>query len=106
MSMDFWRPRKESKPDPSTNREWLESLTDKELAEFLTCGLFVHDRRMYEGDVPVKRDCVASLNMVSLRYTQSHEGVRQWLGSEQEFEVIKEENEDANGRKGENRWID
>lgn len=94
MNMDFWRPRKESEPDPPTNREWLESLTDKELAEFLTCGLFVHDRRPYEGNVPMKRDYVVSLKMVSSQYIQSHEGIRLWLGCEQEYEVIREEDKD------------
>ena len=90
MNMDFWRPLKESKPDPPTNRRWLESLTDKELAEFLTVGLYIHDRRSYVGNVSVIRDYVINLNDIKGRYTQTHTGLIEWLKSEQEFEVIKE----------------
>lgn len=91
MNMDFWKPRKESKPDPPTNRQWLESLTDKELAEFLTCGLYVHSLYSYEGNVPTSLDYVVTLRMVTGRYTQSHLGLAEWLQSKQEYEVIREE---------------
>lgn len=94
MSMAFWRPRKESKPDPPTNREWLESLSTKQLAEFLTCGLYVHDLHEIEGNLPegtvFVRDRAVNLNAIKVRYVQSHTGVAYWLDSPQEFEVIPE----------------
>lgn len=94
MNMEFWRPLKESKPDPPTNREWLELLSNKQLAEFLTCGLYVHDLYEIEGNLPegavYVRDRMMDFNSIKMRYTQSHTGVEQWLNSPQEFEVIPE----------------
>jgi hypothetical protein len=95
MNMDFWRPLKESKPDPPTNRQWLESLSNKQLAEFLTCGLYVHTLYEIQDNLPegvYLRDSVMNINfnVIKMRYTQSHTGVEHWLNSSQEFEVIRE----------------
>ncbi len=78
-----------------TNREWLGSLSNKELAEFLTCGLYVHSLYPCEGNVPISQDYVVSLRMVTGRYTQSHLGLAEWFRSEQEYEIIREEHEDG-----------
>ncbi len=98
MNMDFWRQKKESKSDPPTNREWLESLSTKQLAEFLTCGLYVRDlcevqdnlpKGAVEGAVYVRGRTV-NLKVIKMRYIQTHIGVEYWLDSPQEFEVIPE----------------
>lgn len=94
MNTDFWNPKKETPPDPTTNRQWLESLSNKQLAEFLTCGLYVHDLYEIQGNLPegevCVRDRVINVDAIKRRYTQSHTGVEQWLNSPQEFEVIRE----------------
>lgn len=77
-----------------TNRDWLKSLTNKQLAEFLTCGLYVHDLRKIEGNLPegtvYVRDRIIDFNSIKMSYIQSHTGVENWLNSPQEFEVIPE----------------
>ena len=101
MNMKFWNPKKETPPDSMTNRQWLESLSNKQLAEFLTCGLYVHDLCKIEGNLPEGavfiRDRVMDFNAIKMRYTQSHIGVAYWLDSPQEFEVISEEEENEDG---------
>lgn len=76
-----------------TNRDWLKSLTNKQLAEFLTCGLYVHDlyeiEGLPEGAVYV-RDQAVGFDSIKRKYIQSHTGVEHWLNSPQEFEVISE----------------
>jgi len=68
-----------------TNREWLESLTDKQLAQFLTNGLRVVSAH-YMGDYPFY------INIVSLasKYTQSELGIEKWLSMPQDYEVVEE----------------
>lgn len=77
-----------------TNRDWLNSLTNKQLAEFLTCGLYVHNLYKIEGNLPegvvFVRDRCVNLKEIKSRYIQSHTVVEQWLNSPQEFEVISE----------------
>lgn len=77
-----------------TNRDWLNSLTNKQLAEFLTCGLYVHDLYEIEGNLPegavYVRDRVMDFNAIKRRHVKSHIGVEHWLNSPQEFEVITE----------------
>ena len=77
-----------------TNRDWLKSLTNKQLAEFLTCGLYVHDLYEIEGNLPegavFVRDRVMTFNAIKMMYTQSHTGIEHWLNSPQEFEAIPE----------------
>lgn len=77
-----------------TNRDWLKSLTNKQLAEFLTCGLYVHDlNEIYTnlpGGIICNQNRTVNLKQITMRYIQSHTGVENWLNSPQEFEVIPE----------------
>lgn len=78
-----------------TNREWLESLSSKQLAEFLTCGLYVHNLceiqcNLPEGTAYVDQNSTVNLKIIKMRYIQSHTGIEHWLNSPQEFEVILE----------------
>lgn len=76
-----------------TNREWLESLSNKQLAEFLTCGLYVHDLNEIYSNLPGimrNQNRTVNLNEIKIRYIQSHTGVEDWLNRPQEFEVISE----------------
>lgn len=68
-----------------TNREWLESLTDKQLAAFLTDGLFVTSAH-YLGGVhfPV------NIRMTANSYIQSNLGIEKWLSMPQDYEVVEE----------------
>lgn len=77
-----------------TNRDWLNSLTNKQLAEFLTYGLYVHDLNEIDSNLPGiirNQNRTVNLNEIKMRYIQSHTGVQDWLNSPQEFEVIPEE---------------
>lgn len=69
-----------------TNREWMQSLTDEELANFLTQGLPLKDIRIIIEGYDM---FVASIHAVSYRYISSHLGIEEWLKQEQEFEVVK-----------------
>lgn len=67
-----------------TNREWLNALTDKQLAAFLTNGLLCkYD--MDDSDFTV----LVSLQRVLFRRTCSEDTLFRWLSEEQEFEVVK-----------------
>ena len=68
-----------------TNREWMESLTDTQLANFLTDGLILQSARIELKEYGM---FVASVRTVSQRYTSSHLGIEKWFNQEQEFEVI------------------
>ena len=70
-----------------TNREWLATLSDKELSEFLTVGLYVK----YVGSGITTSETVISVSEISRRYIQSTIGLAEWLRSNQEFETIKME---------------
>ena len=70
-----------------TNREWMQSLTDEELANFLTDGLPVKDNRFRLAGYGM---FLSSINTISSRYTSSHLGIEEWLKQEQEFEVVKQ----------------
>ena len=77
-----------------TNRDWLNSLTNKQLAEFLTCGLYVHNLNEIYSNLPRimrNQNRTVSLKEIKMRYIQSHTGVEDWLNRPQEFEVIPEE---------------
>ena len=67
-----------------TNREWLESLTDDQLAAFLSYGLLV------EGAQVKTLPFVINLSIVAGRYTYSELGLRDWLGRPQEFIIVEE----------------
>lgn len=68
-----------------TNREWLATLSDKELSEFLTIGLWVK----FCQPIVANLKSIVSIDHISRRYSISTCGVEEWLNSSQEFEVIK-----------------
>lgn len=67
-----------------TNREWLNALTDKQLAAFLTNGLLCK----YDTD-DSDFTVLVSLRRVLFRSTCSEDALFRWLSEEQEFEVVK-----------------
>jgi hypothetical protein len=66
-----------------TNRQWLESLTDRQLAKFLTLGLQV--RSLHYHTEPF----IINIAQISTRYTASIAGVEVWLSEPQEYEIEK-----------------
>lgn len=70
-----------------TNRQWLESLTDKQLSEFFTLGITV--RTNYLGCVPFP----TSIHQIAGAYMQSTLGIEKWLSMPQEYEVVEETEE-------------
>lgn len=72
-----------------TNREWLATLSNKELSEFLTIGLYVKFCQPIVGNTITFSEGIVSIKDISLRYSISAYGVEEWLESSQEFEVIK-----------------
>ena len=65
-----------------TNRAWLESLTNRQLADFLTHGLILRLKAE-----PASIDC-HSIKDILWRNTKSDEAVTNWLSQNQEYEVI------------------
>lgn len=72
-----------------TNREWLATLSNKELSEFFTIGLCVKFCQPIVGNTIICLEGVVSIKDISLRYSVSAYGVEEWLQNNQEFEVIK-----------------
>lgn len=68
-----------------TNRQWLESLTDKQLAEFVTCGL-----RVTSAHYIVEYSCYVSIHTIAAQYTQSTLGIEKWLSMPQDYIVVEE----------------
>lgn len=66
-----------------TNRQWLESLADKQLAEFFTHGIMV--RKNYIGCPPFP----ISIHQIAGSYIQSTLGIEKWLSMPQDYEVEK-----------------
>lgn len=67
-----------------TNREWLNTLSDNQLAKFLTNGLLCkYD--MDDSDFTI----LVSLRRVLFRGTSSEDALFRWLSEEQEFEVVR-----------------
>lgn len=56
-----------SEKDFPTNREWLESLSDDDLAAFYTLG------------IPLKDSSYISLYKVAMSFTSSQQGIKEWL---------------------------
>ena len=56
-----------SEKDFPTNREWLESLSDEDLAAFYTLG------------IPLKDNSYISLYRVAMSFTSSQQGIKEWL---------------------------
>lgn len=65
-----------------TNRAWLESLTNGQLADFLTHGLILRLKAE-----PTSIDC-HSIKDILYRNTKSDDAVADWLSQNQEYEVI------------------
>jgi hypothetical protein len=68
-----------------TNRQWLESLTDKQLAEFLTFGLLVRSVHF------VGEPFMICISQIAMRYTASIKGIEKWLSDSQDYEIVKGE---------------
>lgn len=66
-----------------TNRQWLESLTDKQLALFLTLGLLVMSNH-YSSE-----PFMMSIIRISMNYSASVAGIERWLSMPQDYEVEK-----------------
>lgn len=67
-----------------TNRQWLESLTDNQLAAFLSYGILV------EGAQVKTLPFVINLNIVAGRYTHTELGLRERFERPQEFVIVEE----------------
>lgn len=65
-----------------TNRAWLESLTDRQLSDFLTHGLILRIKAK-----PLIVNCY-SIKDILWRNTKSDDAVTNWLSQNQEYEVI------------------
>ena len=68
-----------------TNREWIESLTDKQLAEFFTHGIVVISAH-YEGVMPFP----ISIHQIAGSYIQSTLGIEKWLSMPQDYIVVED----------------
>lgn len=66
-----------------TNRQWLESLTDKQLAEFLAFGLRVRSTHY------ISESFIISIGQIAISYTESISGIEKWLSMPQDYEVEK-----------------
>ena len=64
-----------------TNRQWLESLTNKQLAEFLTFGLRVRSAHY------ISESFMISIVQIAMNYTASIAGIEKWLSMPQDYEV-------------------
>ena len=71
-----------------TNREWLMSLSDKQLAEFCTFGISVHDL-WFDSNDKISSDCIINVKDIAGRYIDSIIGLEKWLQSPQEFVEMK-----------------
>lgn len=67
-----------------TNRQWLESLTDKQLVEFFTHGIMV---RTHYHDCP---PFLINIHKIASNYVQSTLGIEKWLSMPQDYEVVEE----------------
>ena len=68
-----------------TNRQWLESLTDKQLSEFFTCGLRVTTAH-YLGILPFFID----MRSIANSYAQSTLGIEKWLSMPYDYIVVED----------------
>jgi hypothetical protein len=60
-----------------TNREWIESLSDEDLARFLMIGLRKeYESNTYPAYIGVYSESIAD---IARHYTQSTTGIMQWL---------------------------
>lgn len=73
-----------------TNREWLESLTNRQLAEFLTFGLLVRSVHFVGEPFTISIEpFTISISQIAGRYTSSTVGIEKWLSQLQDYEIEK-----------------
>ena len=68
--------------DFPTNREWLEFLSDEDLASFYTLG------------IPLKDGSYINLYRVAMGYTSSQQGIKEWLSKPCKYLMEDAENDD------------
>ena len=68
-----------------TNRQWLESLTNSQLAAFLTDGLYMTSAH-YLGAYAT----YVNIRQVASNYTQPQLGIEKWLSMPQDFVIVEE----------------
>lgn len=68
-----------------TNREWLESLTDAQLAQFLVHGLEVESAHH-----TVAYPLYINITKLASKYTQSELGIEKWLSMPCDYIVMEE----------------
>lgn len=66
-----------------TNRDWLEALTNKQLAEFLTNGIMVRSLYYHTDAFRV------SIHDIARQYTSSVLGIELWLSAKQQYVIVK-----------------
>ena len=71
-----------------TNREWMNTLTDEQLSQFLTDGLLLHHKLFDAIGNMYTTDFVTSISSVYRRYIDSPKGLEKWLSEPQEFDVV------------------
>ena len=69
-----------------TNRQWLESLSDFQLAAFLTTGIPVRMINFHTQSFPIDVWTIAH------QYTDSVLGINTWLNEPQEYCLYEEDN--------------
>lgn len=67
-----------------TNRQWLESLTDRQLAEFFTLGLQVRSLHYHTEPFTV------SITQIAMNYTASIAGIEVWLSMPQDYMIVED----------------
>lgn len=68
-----------------TNREWIESLTDRQLAEFYTHGLMVNFNTTEQHDI---MNFPITIQQLTGSYMQSASGLEKWLSESQMYKVV------------------
>jgi hypothetical protein len=67
-----------------TNRQWLESLTDRQLAQFFTLGLQVRSLHYHTEPFPI------SIAQIAMSHTASIAGIETWLSMPQDYIVAED----------------
>ena len=67
-----------------TNREWLASLTDSQLAAFFTHGLLVRQIAFHTDPFPI------SIHDINGKYMQSSSGMEFWLSIPQSYRCVED----------------
>lgn len=72
-----------------TNREWLNTLTDEQLSQFLTGGLLLHHKPLEKVEGIAETDYITNISLVYRRSINSTRYLEKWLSDEQEFETVR-----------------